>query len=444
MNRLLILYYFVVVFFFINTTPVTADQQSVQLHVNEGKFFALSSDISEILITNPQIADVQLTQDSGLLIYGKEVGTTHIIAVAPGNKILFNQHVSVRPNLTALKRVFAQKFDNSSVQIEWIADRLLLSGSVKNTDQMQRFVELAEGALQDNHKLVNNLNIAAAAQVNLKVRIMEMNRTETENIGINWDILFNPGTLAINLISGRAPLFSGDLVVPGPSLSSGGSSSSLRMSGDSASVGAVLDALVEQNLVTVLAEPNLTSRSGETASFFAGGEFPIPISAGDDQIRIEFKKFGVILDMTPTVLSDNRIRLHIKPEVSELTTVGAVRLNDIVIPGVAARRTEATIELASGQSFAVAGLLQNQRKDLLREVPWLSELDILGPLFKSREYQNSETELVVIATANIVKPLDQNLFRDPSSEHKFSSPAYIPDSKQMLHGPRGIIFPKEQ
>ena len=216
------------------------------------------------------------------------------------------------------------------------------------------------------------------------------------------------------------------------------------------SVGAVLDALIERKLVTILAEPNLTSRSGETASFFAGGEFPIPVSADGDQIRIEFKKFGVILDMTPTVLSKNRIQLHIKPEVSELTSAGAVRLNDIVIPGIAVRRTEATIELSSGQSFAVAGLLQNQRKDLLREVPWLSDLEILGPLFRSKEYQNSETELVVIATANIVQPLDQDLFKSPepqleNSQHSSQNAAvtYSNEDGYSLYGPRGHAFSKE-
>ncbi|WP_025899517.1 type II and III secretion system protein family protein [Sneathiella glossodoripedis] len=418
-----------------------AEPDRIRLHVNEGRFLTLGQEVTEILITNPNVADVQLTQHSGLMIYGKKTGVTQIVALTKGNQVLFDHKIEVIPDLERLRKLIQQDLGEASVRLDWVSDRMLLSGKVGSVEQMEMILNLAGGALTDEQKLVNNLRVSAVAQVNLKVRIMEMNRRETENLGLNWDILFNPGSMAINLISGRAPLFSDQgTVISGIGLLEGGSATAARTASGNISVGAVLDALAEQNLVTVLAEPNLTSRSGETASFFAGGEFPIPVATTDDNVRIEFKQFGVILDMTPTVLADQRIRLHIKPEVSELTSIGAVKLGGIAIPGVAARRTEATIELSSGQSFAVAGLLQNQRKDLIREVPWLAEIDVLGPLFKSREYQNSETELVVIATANIVEPVDQDIFKDPAGEAYQDGAVIYPKHPGGLIGPRGLTL----
>lgn len=438
---------------FASSCSGAAETLERKLRISEGTFVRMSQPISEILITDPTVADVQITKGRDLFIYGKKSGRTHVVVLSDQNQVIYDTQFIVGHDLAVFQNLVKERFSDAKIETELSPGRMLLSGEVANNVQMETILQLANGVLGENEKLVNNLTLKSPMQVNLRVRIMEMNRTETENLGINWDILFNPGSLAINLISGRSPLIAAGQALPGASVAAGGSSTLIGSSGPQGSVNAVLDALVEQKLVKVLAEPNLTSRSGETASFFAGGEFPIPIASDQDQIRIEFKKFGVILDMTPTVLADNRIRLHIRPEVSELTSVGAIKLNNIAIPGVAARRTEATIELASGQSFAVAGLLQNQKKELVRQVPWLGELDILGPLFKSQEYQQSETELVVIATANIVKPLDPKILKSPdtpahrglkgSAREKSLAPEtvdYLPKGGLRLNGPHGYIY----
>lgn len=454
MYRFLLLGFFTFLFGF---SLATAGE--LYLKPNEGKLYRLGAVVRDVLITNPEIADVQMTQSNGLFVYGKRSGRTHIVALADNDVVVFERFVTVNRDLKKLETLFKSEFPESNVSVQLSPGRLILSGNVDSALTAKSILSLASGYLVGDEKLVDTLKIASPVQVNLRVRVMEMNRVATKNIGINWNLLLNPGSMAINLISGRSPLTLTGSAVPGSTVAAGGSSTQFGSTGTDASFSAIVDALVEDKLITVLAEPNLTSRSGETASFFAGGEFPIPIASDDNGVTIEFKKYGVLLDMTPTVISPNRIRLHIRPEVSELSSAGAVILNGITIPGIAIRRTEATIELASGQSFSVAGLLQSQKRDLVREVPWLGQLEVLGPLFRSKEYQSSETELVIIATVNIVKPLSNADYLSPlavdyRNEQNMRGPEALPQNRDTapetreirtkdgikLYGPRGYIF----
>lgn len=397
----------------IPTAQASEDEPDMILKVNEGKLQKLNMAVVDILITNPNIADIQLTQGNGIFVYGKKPGRTHIMALAEGDRIVFSRHIQVTRDLKSLVKLFTQLFPGNNVRLTSSPGRLIVTGDTSTPLEMDHMISLIEGYLEEGEKIVNQLIVKSPLQVNLRVQIMEMNRAVTKEIGINWDILLNPGSFAVGLVTGRNPIVSGNSLIPDFNLNGTGSSGLIGVNGSRGSVSAVIDALVEDNLISVLAEPNLTSRSGETASFFAGGEFPIPIAAEDNRITVEFKKFGVKLDMTPTVISPNRISLHIRPEVSELSTNGAVVIQNINIPGISVRRTEATIELASGQSFSVAGLLQNKTRNLIRDVPWLGDIDVLGPLFKSSKYQKSETELVIIATANIVKPLSVDNYVSP-------------------------------
>ncbi|MFB9356345.1 type II and III secretion system protein family protein [Sneathiella chinensis] len=393
--------------------PAYAGAERLDLHVNEGSFYKLTEPVVDVLVTNPAIADAQFTQGNGLFVYGKRAGRTHILAVAKNDKIIFNRLIEVRRSLAALETTLDDEFGAASVRVVSSAGRLIVSGQATSHDEAGRILDVIRGYLDEGEEIVNRIAVPGPGQVNLKVRIVEVNRRATKDLGINWDILLNPGSITVGLLSGRSPFLAGGRIIPQRSLAGGQSSAVFGYAGDGFSVNSVIDALVEDNLVTVLAEPNLTSRSGEKASFFAGGEFPVPVSASDDRITVQFKQFGVILDMTPTVLSPDRISLHIRPEVSELSSSGAVVIDDVSIPGISIRRTEATIELASGQSFAVAGLLQNRNRNLVKEVPWLADLNVLGPLFRSSRYQNEETELVIIATANLVQPLSRDDYTTP-------------------------------
>ncbi|MEH6402688.1 MAG: type II and III secretion system protein family protein [Sneathiella sp.] len=431
----------------------------LKLKVNEGKLHRLNAPVLDILITNPAIADIQLTQGDSIFVYGKKAGRTHIVALSKGDRVLFDRHVRVYRDLSRLEAVIRDQFPNTNIKLQTSEGRLIVGGSVQSPSIAEKLISLISGYLNEEEKIVNQLSIAAPLQVNLRVRILEINRQATKEIGINWNVLFNPGSFTIGLLSGRNFLTNNGNIIGNTGVNGTGASGVIGFNGGSGSVNAVIDALAEENLITILAEPNLSSRSGETASFFAGGEFPIPVSADNERVTVEFKRFGVILDMTPTVLSADRISLHIRPEVSELSTAGAVTIDNISIPGIAIRRTETTIELASGQSFSVAGLLQNNSRTLINEVPWLGKLDILGPLFRSSKFQRSETELVIVATANIVKPLSKDEFRSPLDGMKSTTvQEKIEDGKLLkdypeqefgairgmqgtkLYGPRGFMF----
>ncbi|WP_169545970.1 type II and III secretion system protein family protein [Sneathiella aquimaris] len=421
------------IFLFFSCMVGVQARPTLYLNVNEGHLQKPNQPVQDILITNPEIADVQITQGNGLFIYGKIPGVTHIVALGAGDKILFDRIIEVQRDLGRLRAVLKAEFPNENIAVSVSPGSLMMSGEVSDPQIMDQMLSVVKGYLGKEETLINKMTLASALQVNLKVRIMEMNRRATKDLGINWDILLKPGSFAIGLVAGRNPLTLNDSILPKLGLSGQGSSGLIGLDGSSGSLNAVIDAMVEDNLVTVLAEPNLTSRSGKTASFFAGGEFPIPVAASNDRITVEFKKFGVILDMTPTVLSNNRIRLHIRPEVSELSTAGAVVIQDITVPGISIRRTEATIELASGQSFSVAGLLQNQQRNLVSEVPWLADIDVLGALFRSQKFQKSETELVMIATAHIVRPRDTDDFRSPLEGLNLSSPDVIQKTGKLLN-----------
>ncbi len=211
----------------------------------------------------------------------------------------------------------------------------------------------------------------------------------------------------------------------------------------SVDVSAIIDALERENLVTVLAEPNLTTLSGETASFLAGGEFPVPVGTGtgNNDIQIEFKQFGVSLAFTPTVLSANRISLRVRPEVSDLSDRGAIKVNNLVIPALSTRRAETSIELASGQSFAIGGLISNQTRNNVDKLPGLGDLPVLGPLFRSTSFQRNETELVIIVTAYLVRPVPAAQLATPLDGYRPAS-----DLERLLDGrlARSGVVPGEQ
>lgn len=437
----------------------TNGKKPLSLEVNQGHLFPLSGPVAEVLVTNPAIADIQITASNGLFVFGKAPGRTHVMAIGASGKVLFDQSVSVTRDLVTLMQLLTEQFPDANLDVKSSPGRILLSGVARTPLQSEQIISVVRGFLGEGEEIVNRMEVLAPSQVNIRVRIVEMNREATKNLGINWDMLLNPGSLVVGLITNRWPSVIGNGLIPSSAISGVGGSGLLGYRGSQGTVSAVIDALAEENLISILAEPNLSSRSGETASFFAGGEFPIPVSATNDQVTIEFKKFGVILDITPTVLSDQRISIHIRPEVSEISEIGAVVVNNFRIPGIAVRRTEATIELASGQSFAVAGLLQNQTRNLVNEVPWLADLAVLGPLFRSSRYQKMETELVIIATANIVTPRDNNLFASPADQYrpsglaekmttgKLALPTLAPEIPQSLgqdgltlKGPAGYIY----
>jgi pilus assembly protein CpaC len=269
------------------------------------------------------------------------------------------------------------------------------------------------------------MQVDAPNQINLRVRVAEMSRAVVKQFGINLQNVFNNGSVAFGLVTANPaliglagvaagkvlPLTPGDPTigfnVQNQSALGGATNNNLFAGGRSGnfSTNAVIDALDNHGLVTVLAEPNLTAISGEPASFLAGGEFPIPVPAGQGLVGIDWKKFGVSLNFVATLASDDRINLHVMPEVSELSNVGAITIDGVSVPALTKRTAETTIELASGQSFAIAGLLQNNVTQNINKFPWLGDIPVLGQLFRSEAFQRNESELVIIVTPYIVHPI---------------------------------------
>jgi pilus assembly protein CpaC len=275
----------------------------------------------------------------------------------------------------------------------------------------QRVVAMAQGFAGQDRQIVNEMEVLASVQVNLRVRVAEISRQVTRELGFNWMALGRVGSFALGLRSG-ANASSVLTSITGATGAGAASVGRLGMGFQNSrnDINAIIDALAADQLITILAEPNLTAQSGETASFLAGGEFPVPVAANlTGQVSIEFKQFGVSLAFIPTVLSAGRINLRVRPEVSQLSDVGSISLpisgGTLQVPALSVRRAETTVELGSGQSFAIAGLLQRNITQNTQGLAGLGEIPILGALFRSNRFQRNETELVIIVTPYLVRPV---------------------------------------
>ena len=295
---------------------------------------------------------------------------------------------------------------------------VLLRGSVPSAAAAAQAEAIARGFLADNEHIIDELAVIGRLQVNVRVRFAEISRQITRELGVNWQVLGNTNGWRLGLLTGAAASGAINALAPVGLTTLGNvpyGQLGAGYNGSNGSVDGLIDALAADQLITILAEPNLTALSGETASFLAGGEFPVPMAAtaagGVPQITVQFQQYGVSLAVVPTVLADNRLNLRIRPEVSELTTTGAVSMplgvgaGSLTIPALTVRRAETTIELGSGQSFAIAGLLQKTSTDITNALPGLGEMPVLGALFKSNSFQRGETELVIVVTPYIVRPV---------------------------------------
>jgi pilus assembly protein CpaC len=385
--------------------PLHAAEQAITLEASVGQSLAVPGRASTVFVANPEIADVQASGDgSSLFLFGKAPGSTSVIALSAANQPLATYRVTVTQPISSLRQRLSTELPDHRITVDSTPTSLILSGEVGSPVQAQRAVEIAKTYLGKDQTVVNRLGIAVGTQVNLRVRVAEVSRTVTKELGFNWESLFNIGAFTLGIATGRDAITAAGTILRGDN---GSATLPFGYRSNDADINVVIDALATDGLISVLAEPNLVALSGETASFLAGGEFPIPIAREDDELTIEFKKFGVSLDFVPTVLSGNRINMKVRPEVSELTDTGAIEINGLRIPALSVRRAETTVELGSGQSFAIAGLLQNTSRTNVDKVPGLGDVPVLGTLFRSSRFQRNETELVIVITPYIVRPVSQ-------------------------------------
>jgi pilus assembly protein CpaC len=397
--------------------PLRAPVAHIQLELNKGRLIALDQAAASVFVADPDVADVQVKSPKLLYIFAKKPGETTLYTVDASDRVVEGWRVSVAHNLTLLREAIHNYVPNARVEVSSIGDAVVLQGVVRSPEMAENVRALA-ARLAGKDNIINRMAVRGPNQVNLRVRIAEVQRSVLKQIGVNWDALVSAGSFSFGLATGN-PAIGAGLGGFGtrnfPALGTGNVDSIVGgLRTNRLNINSVIDALENEGLVTVLAEPNLTAVSGETASFLAGGEFPIPIAQQNNTITVQFKKFGVSLAFTPTLLNDGQISLKVRPEVSQLSTNGEVRFSGFAIPAITTRRAETTVELGSGQSFAIAGLLQNDINHSVRRLPGLGDLPILGALFRSDAFQRNESELVIIVTPYVVRPTSETAMSTPT------------------------------
>lgn len=395
-------------------------QQGPQLTVPLGlsKVVDAPWPVKRMSVTNPETADVQALTPKKVLVMGKSVGSTDIFFWSESDEGM-QTRVDVTVNLSQLEAVLSKTFSGSDLELTQSQDVVIVSGALAQAHDVQHLRKLLEAS---GVNYVDRTSLAGVQQVQLQVRIAEVSRTAIRALGVNalagGDHGFGGQTIGpamggpLNPLSIGAPAGAPFSEIPFEVTKTASVASPISLFGgysNSFDLEVFVQALSENQYLRLLAEPNLVALSGEEASFLAGGEFPIPIVQGSTlgglAISIEYKEFGVRLSFRPTVLGQNKIRLHVAPEVSEITQNGAVEIEGFQIPAVATRRAETTLDLYSGQTFAMAGLLNRTTAARNSRIPVLGDLPILGSLFRSVRYQKGETEMVVMVTASLVEPL---------------------------------------
>lgn len=384
---------------------IGTSSEPIVIELNEGNLVRIDAAATAVFVANPDVADVAVKSPRLIYVFGKRPGETTLYAVDEQERVLLNAKLIITHNLSGLQTALDGLLQGPGVTAQSAGNGVILVGAVATAREAEDARRLAMRFIADGEEVINRLRVTEANQVNLRVRIAEVSRSVVKQLGIDWSVAGSIEGFDLGFISRD---FAGFLTELGTSVQS------TDLFTGSGSIGnfdidTILDALADERLITLLAEPNLTALSGETASFLAGGEFPIPVP-NEDGITIEFKKFGVGLAFTPTILSANRISMRVSPEVSALSDAGAIVLSSITIPALTVRRAETTIELGSGQTFAIAGLISSDNRHSFDEVPGLADIPILGELFKSDRFERGETELVILVTPYIVQPVsDQRL-----------------------------------
>ena len=381
--------------------------ESLNLSAGTGALVRLSAPMSDVFVANEAVADVQVRSNRQLYVFGKGSGETTVYATGANGKVVYAANVRVGNNLGSVDEMLQLAMPEASIRATPMNNLVLLTGTVSSPTDVEEAQRLVQAYVGEGTQVVSRLRSATPLQVNLKVRIAEVNRSLLKQVGVNLltkDLTGgfqfgigqgNPGT-----ITGAGKTFNVSSV--GTTLGAAGKLFGLD-------ILSTLDLAETDGFVTTLAEPNLTALSGETASFLAGGEFPIPISQSLGSISIEYKQYGVGLAFTPIVLADGRISMRVRPEVSELSNEGSVKTGDFTVPALTTRRAETTVELGSGQSFMIAGLLRNSSSNDIEKAPFLGDLPILGALFRSTRFRRAETELVIVVTPYLVRPVSNQL-----------------------------------
>ncbi len=391
---------------------------TMQLDIGRGQLVNLPSAMSDVFVADDSIADVSVRSPTQLYVFAKGAGETNVYATNKAGTVVYATTVRVGQNINSVSSMLALAMPEAKITATTMNGLVLLTGTVANPDDAAEASDLVQAFVGDKVKVVTRLKTATPLQVNLQVRFAEVSRSFVKNIGMNLASSDSTGGFKFGVGQGRA--FYGQYAPGGPigvGTEASNNATTLKLPNSGTSLFGAgkllgLDILGALDLgetvgqVSVLNTTNLSALSGETGSFLAGGEIPIPVSQGLGAVSVQYKQYGVSLAYTPTVLSDGRISLRVRPEVSQLSTAGAVTISNVQIPALTTRRAETTVELGSGQSFMIAGLLSNNHQNQIDKAPGIGDMPILGALFRSNGFKRDETELVIVITPYLVKPVD--------------------------------------
>ena len=394
---------------------ISGNNRTVMLTVPIGKSEDVRTDSSfvDLVVGDPEVADVNPLTDHALSILGKKIGTTRVSVYAEGKKLVGIFDVEVSYDITRLTNELRRRFPGSQLKASTVNGRIMLSGEVVDAPTLDKAVTIAR---QFGPEIINTVSVMSPQQVMLEVRFIEISRTAGRELGFQWNRFGAQSTTNIGSLqpASRLPITTptSSGAIPIGEVAAGVLSGTspfgfmiARILSNGVTTDVLINALEQKGLARSLAEPNLVALSGDTASFLAGGEYPIPVSGSFGQVSVDYKKYGVGLAFTPTVLSHGLINMKIEPEVSQIDTTHTIAVSSgVAVPALVVRRASTTVELRDGQSFVIGGLLQTDNKNAIDQLPWLGSIPVLGALFSSKSYQKNETDLAIIVTPHLVRP----------------------------------------
>ena len=387
------------------TLHVMQGEPSSALNVPMNRAVVVESDVpfAELSIANPGIADISTLSDKSIYVLGKAPGRTTMTLLSADGKLISNVEVNVTPDVAEFKERLRQILPNEPIEVRTANDGIVLSGQVSSTAKLDRALDLAARYAPD--RVSNLMTVGGTQQVMLKVRFAEMQRSVSKNLDASLGISGGDVAVGTGGFTAKGALSNAFNNGVFPNNAANAGAIGFKIKTGNLQFAMLLEALESKGMVRTLAEPNLTALSGQEAKFLAGGEYPIPVSSGNSgEISIEYKPFGVELNFTPTVVDDNTINLVINAAVSSIDTTVTLQSAGFTINAFKRRETSTTVEMRDGESFAIAGLLQDDFNDLNRQVPWLGDIPVLGALFRSTDYQRAQSELVIIVTPHLVTP----------------------------------------
>src|SRR5215470_5781882 len=359
---------------------IVVGRPSIDLAVGEGRILHFDGPVDSVFIADSSVADVRVVAADVVYVHGKKSGTTNLIATSAEQRIRAQVQLRVAVNPQPANDAMRKLQRTSTVEISILGERAAATGRTRKIEEAVDAENVGEIYSPPGQPPINNTTIEGSQQINIRVRFAEVSRNELQALGFSWKIFAGTGSLGF---------------------------------GNKVDIDVLIEALQRNGILTILAEPNLTAVTGQTASFLAGGEVPVPIAQPGGVMHVEYKPFGVSLEFMPTIVRTNRIGLHVRPQVSTLAHVGEVKINGIDLPSFMVRRADTTVEVASGQTFAIAGLFQRQLTQDFDKFPLLAEVPVLGAIFTSERFRRNETELVILITPYLVKPTQNRTMATP-------------------------------